>query len=212
MTDPDKDGYYDIGRSKYMYEESKMVLKTDPKTGETEEKEEIVLKVYKQRVVDWFLTPQPVIFDGLKTKKKVIDVACGERHLLVVAREPGNPHGSVYACGMNDYGQVRTHFRLNMSTLVSATQSIIFPVGVREQLDRRATKRPYEVCRDALSEKGTLQNNVLLSVALRTLRPNVCTKGHETRARGHCASRSWSISFAGADARQHSHLLLGCFG
>ena len=77
---------YDLGKPFY----------TDLTTGEVDT-ELVAMK---------FLTPQPPLWaDGLG-KKQVLDVACGQSHILVCARVPGVFETRVYSSGLNSYGQL----------------------------------------------------------------------------------------------------------
>ena len=57
-------------------------------------------------VRDKFLNPSAVRFAGAVSKKTVLFVACGSYHLLVVAREPNQFQSTLYASGLNQYGQL----------------------------------------------------------------------------------------------------------
>ena len=67
-----------------------------------------VEKVGIELVRDKYLTPQPPRWQGPipYPKKVVMSVAVGSKHLLVVARDPGNPHTFMYASGLNKNGQL----------------------------------------------------------------------------------------------------------
>lgn len=53
-----------------------------------------------------FLKPAPVCWAGPPTKRSVLSVACGQLHLLVVARDAGAFDTKVYSSGNNGYGQL----------------------------------------------------------------------------------------------------------
>jgi alpha-tubulin suppressor-like RCC1 family protein len=54
-----------------------------------------------------FLRPKPVMFAHRPTiTPKVIEVACGLTHILVIARDPTSPVGNLYTSGLNCSGQL----------------------------------------------------------------------------------------------------------
>ena len=63
-------------------------------------------KVDTELVATKFLTPQPVLWADGFGKKQVLDVACGQSHILVCARIPGVFDTRVYSSGLNQYGQL----------------------------------------------------------------------------------------------------------
>ena len=56
-------------------------------------------------IAEKFLKPAPPCW-ATPGKRTVLDIACGELHLLVVAREGGDPETVVYSSGQNQYGQL----------------------------------------------------------------------------------------------------------
>ena len=62
-------------------------------------------KVNESIIREHFLKPKPVRFNWGSAKKSIVHVACGQSHLLVVAREPGAMETNVYASGHNGYHQ-----------------------------------------------------------------------------------------------------------
>jgi alpha-tubulin suppressor-like RCC1 family protein len=59
----------------------------------------------EDRIAEKFLQPQPVCW-ATTGRKQVVSVACGELHLLVVARDEGKDQLVVYSSGHNQYGQL----------------------------------------------------------------------------------------------------------
>jgi alpha-tubulin suppressor-like RCC1 family protein len=82
--------------------------------GSTEENCEIVLnpkdKNEKKRAFEImkhdFLVPKPVKYSPAIGKHIVLDVACGQNHMLVVLREEDSFETKVYGTGLNQYGQL----------------------------------------------------------------------------------------------------------
>jgi alpha-tubulin suppressor-like RCC1 family protein len=95
MTQPDNDGKYAI---------KKMFLNdvTDSEGDTRSVPAEAVVK-------ESFLKPKPVIFASQPNlQRRVIEVACGMNHMLVVARNPQSVsgRGNLYSAGLNQYGQL----------------------------------------------------------------------------------------------------------
>ena len=66
-----------------------------------------VIKINTEILEDHFMQPKPVMFAHLPPiPPKVIAVACGLYHIVVVARDPQNSHGKLYTSGLNNYGQL----------------------------------------------------------------------------------------------------------
>jgi hypothetical protein len=110
MGAPMRDGKYDLGKSWIGEEYEKDIVKkeTDPETGvetslKTGEKE-TKYRYFEDLIVKQFLTPLPVRW-STPGKRKVLSVACGELHLVVVARMDGSFESDVYSAGHNAFGQ-----------------------------------------------------------------------------------------------------------
>jgi len=106
MAEPNEDGVLDVTHERY----TTIVKEFNEKTKKWEEKEKII---HKNVILDKYLTPAPVRFAGLglhnatpASRKVVLSVACGENHLLVAARDPGDYQSKVYSCGLNSFGQL----------------------------------------------------------------------------------------------------------
>ena len=70
---------------------------------------------------DDFLIPKPVKFSEAIGEYVVLDVACGQNHMLVVVRLGSDQETRVYGTGLNQYGQLGLGDRIdrNVLTLVS---------------------------------------------------------------------------------------------
>lgn len=65
-----------------------------------------------------YLQPKPVVFaHNPPISPKVIAIACGLNHLLVVARNPQSLRGNLYSSGMNNWGQLGHGDRVDRRTL-----------------------------------------------------------------------------------------------
>jgi len=53
-----------------------------------------------------FLIPKPVVYEPPVGKHTVLDVACGDYHILVVVQREGDDGPVVYSSGLNQYGQL----------------------------------------------------------------------------------------------------------
>mmetsp|Transcript_53522 Transcript_53522/g.81193 ORF Transcript_53522/g.81193 Transcript_53522/m.81193 type:complete len:562 (-) Transcript_53522:199-1884(-) len=108
MGAPFKNGEYDLGKSwtGEEYEVRKMVKRVDPDTREEtiSEETETKYRYFQDLIVKKFLTPQPVQW-STPGKRRVLSVACGELHLVVVARMEGVFQSEVYTAGHNGFGQ-----------------------------------------------------------------------------------------------------------
>lgn len=92
---------YDVGKlfiGKEVEEEE-----VDVETGKT--KNYMAYKYNFDLIAEKFLKPAPVEW-AMPAKYTVLDVACGEIHLLVLARRNGEPETGVYSSGHNVYGQL----------------------------------------------------------------------------------------------------------
>jgi alpha-tubulin suppressor-like RCC1 family protein len=58
----------------------------------------------EERIAKQFLTPKPPCW-SIPGRRKVLSVACGELHLVVVARMDGMFESDVYSAGHNGFGQ-----------------------------------------------------------------------------------------------------------
>jgi hypothetical protein len=108
MGAPLRDGKYDLGKSwtGEEYDVEVTVKETDPETGaiSLKNKMETKYRYFEDLIVKEFLTPQPVQWSTFG-KRSVISVACGELHLVVVARMDGALQSDVYTAGHNGFGQ-----------------------------------------------------------------------------------------------------------
>lgn len=96
---------YDLGKM-FMGEEYTIVEQQKNKdTGEVEDVEVTLYRYFEDRVLEQFLTPKPVRW-ATSGKKTVLSVACGELHILVVARDKGESQSEVHSSGLNQYGQL----------------------------------------------------------------------------------------------------------
>lgn len=57
-------------------------------------------------IVDKFLSPKPPRYNWGSPKKRVLTVACGQYHILVVAQEPSSSQTHTYSAGNNGFGQL----------------------------------------------------------------------------------------------------------
>jgi regulator of chromosome condensation len=72
-----------------------------------------------------FLIPKPVKYSPAIGKHIVLDVACGQNHMLVVLREEDSFETKVYGTGLNQYGQLGLgdNTNRNVLTLVSIREA-----------------------------------------------------------------------------------------
>ena len=99
--------------------------------GSSEERCEIVLtpktdaEVVKRLEImrTDFLIPKAVKYSPSLEQHLVLDVACGQNHMLVVVRESGSTETMVFATGLNQYGQLGLgdETSRNVLTFVSTT-------------------------------------------------------------------------------------------
>jgi alpha-tubulin suppressor-like RCC1 family protein len=62
-------------------------------------------RYHNDLIAEKFLKPQPPRW-ATPGKKSVLSIACGEIHLLVVARDEGKFDSVVYSSGQSQYGQL----------------------------------------------------------------------------------------------------------
>jgi alpha-tubulin suppressor-like RCC1 family protein len=62
----------------------------------------------KVKLQEQFLMPLPIVWadDPLARPRFVKAVACGAKHLLVLAQDEGESQTKVYSCGLNEGGQL----------------------------------------------------------------------------------------------------------
>ena len=94
---------------------------------------EVMEYVYNTKLIaEKFLTPAPVEFER-PDKYKVIDMAMGQTHMIVIARTPSQ-ETKVFATGLNQYGQLGLGHRENRHCLTEITafkgKDTIYQVGV----------------------------------------------------------------------------------
>jgi hypothetical protein len=95
-----------------------------------EEKEVAIPNV----VQNHFLTPQTVLFEDENNDRSIIAVACGACHMLVVARDNGDPEkkGKLFSCGLNNYGQLgHGDYGINRHALKLVRTNNIFYIYIR---------------------------------------------------------------------------------
>lgn len=81
---------------------------------------ELCVKIMK----DDFLIPKPVKFSHPMGKHVVLDVACGQNHMLVVVRLVGQSGTRVYGTGLNQYGQLGLGDEKNRNELTLIPDSL----------------------------------------------------------------------------------------
>ena len=78
----------------------------------------------KQIMTDDFLIPKPVKYADNIGPHIVVDVACGQNHMLVVVKENGSFETRVYATGLNQYGQLGLGDQINRNVLTLVSGGI----------------------------------------------------------------------------------------
>jgi alpha-tubulin suppressor-like RCC1 family protein len=100
-TDEEGQQTYDLGKT-WIGEEYDI----EEMNEKTKKMETVTLYRYHYDLIaEKFLKPAPPCW-ATPGKRTVLDIACGELHLLVVAREEGKEETVVYSSGQNQYGQL----------------------------------------------------------------------------------------------------------